>query len=163
MLPSLSLSANYSPYHPRSVRKLGKPQLLGDSHLKTETRQTRCKITSTSETKMNTMSNTTPHNTPVPRRRTCTSPTHAPRSHRHPGPHRNLLQVASSRRSSRPRPTGRRHGIWSSSVRLRNNRPQPKEGMHFRPRMPDYRNVRGQLSRPRPRIRPFHYFEHAVG
>src|SRR5271155_1047003 len=62
MLPSLSLSANSSPYHPRYVRKLGKPQLLGDFHLKTETRQTRRKTTSTSETKMNTTSNTTPHN-----------------------------------------------------------------------------------------------------
>src|SRR5271155_4114527 len=30
MPPSLSLSANYSPYHLRYIRKLGKPQLLGD-------------------------------------------------------------------------------------------------------------------------------------
>src|SRR5271155_183349 len=66
MLPSLSLSANYSPYHPRYVRKSEKPQLLGDSHLKTETRQTRCKTTSTSETKMNTISSTTPHNSYTP-------------------------------------------------------------------------------------------------
>src|SRR5271163_4312087 len=105
MPPSLSLSANYSPSHPRYVRKLGKPQLLGDSLLKTETQQTRRKTTSTSETKMNTTriqhpTTLTHHDTPVPRRRTCTSPTHAPRSHRHPGPHRNLLQVASSPRSS---------------------------------------------------------------
>src|SRR5271155_5443039 len=67
MLPSLSLSANYSPSHPRYVRKLGKPQLLGGSHLKTETWQTRHKTTSTSETKMNTTSNTTPHNSYTPR------------------------------------------------------------------------------------------------
>src|SRR5271155_1234216 len=67
MLPSLSLSANYSLSHPRSVRKLGKPQLLRDSHLKTETRQTQRKITSTSETRMNTTSNTTPHNSYTPR------------------------------------------------------------------------------------------------
>src|SRR5271156_3325309 len=67
MLPSLSLSANYSPSHPRYVRKLGKPQLLGDSLLKTETQQTRCKTTSTSETKMNTTGNTTPHNSYTPR------------------------------------------------------------------------------------------------
>src|SRR5271155_4336365 len=148
MLPSLSLSANSSPYHPRYVRKLGKPQLLGDSHLKTETRQTRRKTTSTSETKMNTTSNTTPHNSYTPRHsRPSPSNTHItdprptePSSSQTP---RNLLQVASSRRSSRPRPTRRRDGIWSRSVRLRHNRPQSKEKMHFRSQMSDYRNVRG--------------------